>query len=295
MRIVHLSDIHVEAKASAVALPELLGRRLAGWVNLHFGLRRKHFAGAGDRLVRALDHARALAPDYGIVSGDLTAIGIRPEFERARELLTPLVGDASRWLVIPGNHDRYTVPSDRAGLYEQSFGAWRRAELAVPERRTPSARFFGELAVVVVETCEANRFFWDSRGHVEEAELQALRELLAHERLRDRPYWLVTHYAPYGPGGKPDHGLHGLKNLDALLAVLRERRPQLWLHGHIHWSYALLAGEAEFSTVNAGSATHHARPSLHLYERDARGWTLRSFDPSGEALVERWSRRFEPA
>jgi 3',5'-cyclic AMP phosphodiesterase CpdA len=295
MRVVHLSDVHVEAPASAVKLRDLLGRRFAGWVNLHFGPRRRHFAGAGERLARALQHARSLAPDFGIVSGDLTAIGIREEFERARALLAPLVQDASRWLVIPGNHDRYTVPSDREGLYEQSFGAWRRPDLELAHRKTPYVRFVGaDLALVVVETCEANRFFWDSRGHVEAAELDGLRELLAHEALRGRACWLVTHYAPYGPGGKPDHGLHGVKNLEELLQVLRGHRPQLWLHGHIHWSYALVQGETEFATVNAGSATHHARPSMHLYEQDARGWTLRSFDPSGEQLVERWSRRFEP-
>jgi predicted phosphodiesterase len=294
VRIVHLSDVHVEVPAAEVKLRDLLGRRLAGWVNLHFGPRKKHFVGAGERLERALAHARALAPDFGIVSGDLTAIGVREEFARARSLLAPIVEDASRWLVIAGNHDRYTVPAEREGLYEQFFGAWRRPAVSTPGRVTPYLRFAGDLPLVVVETCEANRFFWDSRGCVEADELASLRELLQHEALRDRPYWLVTHYAPYGPGGKPDHGLHGLKNLEALLAVLRERRPQLWLHGHIHWSYALVQGETEFATVNAGSATHHARPSLHLYERDARGWTLRSFDPSGEALVERWSRRLDP-
>ncbi|MBL8898609.1 MAG: metallophosphoesterase [Planctomycetes bacterium] len=293
MRIVHLSDVHVEVPASEVKLRDLLGRRFAGWVNLHFGPRKKHFVGAGERLERALQHARALSPDFGIVSGDLTAIGVREEFARARALLAPLVEDASRWLVIAGNHDRYTVPAEREGLYEQFFGAWRRPGVSSPGRTTPYLRFAGDLPLVVVETCEANRFFWDSRGCVETAELAALRELLQHEALRGRPYWLVTHYAPYGPGGKPDHGLHGLKNLDELLEVLRPQRPQLWLHGHIHWSYALLDGEAEFATVNAGSATHHARPSLHLYERDARGWTLRSYDPSGAALVERWSRRLE--
>jgi hypothetical protein len=73
--------------------------------------------------------------------------------------------------------------------------------------------------------------------------------------------------------------------------VLRVHRPQLWLHGHIHHSYALVDGETEFATVDAGSATHHSRPSLHLYERDASGWLLRSFDPSGPELVERWRKR----
>lgn len=295
MRVLHLSDVHVEVAAAEVRPRDLLGKRLAGWANLHFGPRRKHFAGAGERFARVLEQVRRLEPDFVVLSGDLTAVGVREEFERFRDLAAPYFGDGSRWLVVPGNHDRYTVPSEREEVFQQVLGSWRRADVELHGRRTPYARLVGdELVLVVVETCEANRMFWDSRGRVEHDELEALEALLALPALAGRPYWLVTHYAPYGPGGRPDASLHGLRNLDDVLAILRRRPPELWLHGHIHHSYALLGGQAEFATVNAGSATHHHRASFHLYEREGASWTLRSLDPSVDPPSERWRRTWSP-
>ncbi len=292
MRIAHFSDIHVEAGASEVAWRHLLGRRTAGFVNLHFGPRKRHFVGATDRLVRTLEEVVATEPDLIVLSGDLTALGLEQEFARAREVLQPFLTHAD-WLVIPGNHDVYTLPDARRELYRQYFGDLYRADITAEGRTTPYVRLIGgDLAFVVCETARANRAFWDSRGEVSPEELAALETLLRHDTLSHRQVFLVTHYAPYMPSGKPDSGWHGLRDLDHVLAALRPHMPALWLHGHIHHSYALVDGETEFKVADAGSGTHDPRQSFNLYEGSPEaGWTLTGHQVSERGCEALWEKR----
>jgi len=114
VRIVHFTDLHVW---QAWAWPwELLGKRGVGL--LHLWLARVHVFPRW-ALLAALAHAERLQPDHVVVSGDLTQLSLPAEFRRARALLERFV---PRLTVVPGNHDRYTLDSQRRRLFEQSFG-----------------------------------------------------------------------------------------------------------------------------------------------------------------------------
>lgn len=295
MRIAHVSDVHVEVPARSISVGSLLFRRSAGFVNLHFGPRRHHFLGAAERLERTLEAIAATEPDLVVLTGDLTALGLQSEFDRARALLRPWL-ERFEWLILPGNHDVYTVPDARRCLYEQAFGAYHRADVVEPGRRTPYAQFVGDdLALVVCETARANRAFWDSRGEVAADELHALRRLLDDESVAQRQVFLLTHYAPYLPNGKRDHGWHGLRNLDAVFDVLRGHRIDLWLHGHIHHRYAMVDGETEFRVADPGSGTHDPRQGFNLYEGSpATGWSLTGFAVSGGGVTPNWQKTLPP-
>lgn len=66
---------------------------------------------------RVVHEVNAQGPDVVMVTGDLTDMGFRPEFEIARELLDGV--ECDRMLVIPGNHDARNVGEVH---FEELFG-----------------------------------------------------------------------------------------------------------------------------------------------------------------------------
>ena len=112
MLIAHVSDIHITAPPGALSWRDLLGKRLAGWLNLRLGRRYRRFSGAAEiarALVRDLEE---LAPALTIVTGDLTGLGLELEYQRAAALLGPLCG-RDDVLACPGNHDHYVRSAAR--------------------------------------------------------------------------------------------------------------------------------------------------------------------------------------
>jgi Icc protein len=73
----------------------------------------------------AVEEVNAVGPDVVVVSGDLTDMGFRAEFETARALLDGI--ECERTLVIPGNHDARNVGEVH---FEELFGR-RDSELAL--------------------------------------------------------------------------------------------------------------------------------------------------------------------
>lgn len=87
IRVLHLSDLHVAAKTDIESILQPLHEDLCSreWGNL------------------------AGKIDYVVVSGDITNRASRPEFERASEFISKLIGrleiSAERCMLVPGNHD----------------------------------------------------------------------------------------------------------------------------------------------------------------------------------------------
>lgn len=74
---------------------------------------------------RVVDEVNELRPDLVVVTGDLTDMGFRSEFETARELLDGIA--CERMIVIPGNHDARNVGEVH---FEELFGG-RDSELVL--------------------------------------------------------------------------------------------------------------------------------------------------------------------
>jgi len=74
---------------------------------------------------RVVEEVNELAPDVVIVTGDLTDMGFRAEFETARAVLDGI--ECERLLVVPGNHDARNVGEVH---FEELFGP-RDSELAL--------------------------------------------------------------------------------------------------------------------------------------------------------------------
>jgi 3',5'-cyclic AMP phosphodiesterase CpdA len=291
VRLVHLSDIHITARPLGWRRGDWLNKRLAAWLNLRClgrGLRFSRAAQVLELLVREL---RQQPPDRVIFSGDATALGFESEVRRAADILelgsaAPLPG-----LAVPGNHDYVTRPVAASGVFERYFAPWQAGE-RVDDARYPFAQRVGDYWLIGVSSCTGNRWPWDAAGAVGPEQRDRLRRLLAS--LAPGIRILVTHYPVYLANGRRERPWHGLRDLDEMLELTAAGGIALWLHGHRHHAYRLIAaGGVPFPIICAGSATQNNLWSYMEYTLagNACKAVRRAFAPGPGRFVE--CERFE--
>jgi 3',5'-cyclic AMP phosphodiesterase CpdA len=271
MRFLHCSDVHITDSYGRRALLRLGWRRWVAMAELQLGGRARRFAHAEETLRQIAKDATSHGADHLIVSGDLTAYAMPDEFVRARAALAPWVEDRTLSSIIPGNHDRYTPGSLRSRRFERSFGQLLPSdipELAV-EDGFPFVRLLGERdAVVGLCSARVPRLPGMSFGVIGEAQLSALKQLLADGRLAGRAVLVVVHHAPFRANGRPDKLSHGLRDAEALLALLPGPRFAV-LHGHIHHRFHHPATASRPHIFGAGSSTEAGDEGYWLIETAA--------------------------
>lgn len=265
LRLIHFSDIHLFQSHARWKARDLLSKRVTGYVNSRYLPRSKVFKQASQVLHRLVEDAYARQPDLVIFSGDATTLGVEEEFAHAVDLLqvgneqTPLA------MAVPGNHDYYTTSSVKLGLFERYFAPWQHGE-RVDDEIYPFARVIGPLYIVGVNSCQWNRWSWDSTGKVGVDQLLRLERLLGSEAARERIKILVTHYPLALADGKPEHRHRRLRDLSDLLAVAQQFGVQLWLHGHRHNAYVVPAQpDRTVAALCVGSGTMHDHWSYGEY------------------------------
>lgn len=267
IRVLHFSDVHVDVSLREMPVLEMLGKRLLGGANLV--LRRKHlFREARVKLAALARFAERQAIDLVVCTGDYTALGTTPELDAARRAIEPLTRRRYGFVTVPGNHDLYLPDTVADGRFERVFEGLLGTDW--PERavdgRWPAVRLFGEsLAVVSVNSARPNPQLFRSSGRIPEAQLEALRAVVADPRLNGRMLLVATHYAPRRQDGTPDRFTHGLENAEALLAICAPLRRCAVLHGHIHHRYHVRP-EGCPHLLGAGSATHLGREGFWQLE-----------------------------
>lgn len=273
IRILHLSDVHVDTPLSAVPWTDWLGKRAIGGLN-HALRRRRYFRDAASKLEALARFADEQAIDLVLSTGDYTILGTAPEFELARRSIEGLTHRPLGFATVPGNHDLYLHDSTRERRFEKHFAKWMtsdRPELQV-DGPFPFVRLYGDtLAVVGVSSARPNPEPWRSSGRVPEAQLEALRRLLALPEVRSRFVIVMTHYAPRLWNGRPDSRSHGLENADELLRAVAELPRGAVLHGHVHRRYAVREPGVRPWLLCAGSTTMAGREGLWVLEIDQEG------------------------
>ena len=221
MRIAHLSDLHI------TKLPPSLGglfdRRLSGSINLRFLGRGERYRQAEERGRHAVEQIIGAQPDAVVFGGDATSLSEVEEFERAREVLAPLLTLGVPCIALPGNHDRYTHTAQRERRFEEAFADWRL--LASPWEQIT----IGDQVVDFVDTARANRMIWDSRG----------RKIEVPNR---PPRWVFAHYAVIDHRAEPDKKWHALRDEESVRTRLRDGPGTVWCCGHLHRSFTARAG-----------------------------------------------------
>jgi 3',5'-cyclic AMP phosphodiesterase CpdA len=285
--VLHISDVHVDVALAQVPWRDWAGKRLLAALVflLH---RRRTFRAVRAKLASLVRFCEEQAVDLVICTGDHTAFGTDPELAEARVALAPLMSRPAGFVHVPGNHDLYLPSALRERRFERHFGDTLTTDL--PEHTVdgpwPLVRLVGDgLAVVAVNSARPNPQPWRSSGEIPDVQLRALGRVLADPRVRDRFVFVVTHYAPRLPDGRPDSALHGLVNADDFLAACRGLDRGAILHGHLHRCFRLDLPD-EPPIFCAGSTTQAEREGLWLFDVDASGATARSgsFDGAGYVL-----------
>ena len=270
VRFLHFSDIHLEQGFTAVSRRRFLNKRLVGWMNLRLR-RAKHYRQAPTKVQALADLVEREGIDVALCSGDYTALGTEPEIVFAREAIEPIRAAARAYVTVPGNHDVY-LP-DALGIFEHHFGDVLTTDLPELVRHDlwPQVRIFEHAAVITVNSARPNPPITRSSGRIPDAQLEGLREALAHPEVAGRFVFVMTHYAPRLKSGRPDTPNHGLENADALLALCADVPRGAIVHGHVHKCYHVRVAETAMTLFGAGSTTQAGAEGLWVYDVTPEG------------------------
>ncbi len=228
MRFVHTSDVHL-LDLKGTRPHQFLNKRLTGGANLLLARGKKHDGRLFDAIV---DHAHQLAADRLVITGDLTNLALKSEFEHVRAKLDRAGLPVT---VIPGNHDAYTRGAHRSRRFESYLGHLMQGERGGGAPYPFVQRLDDGVALVGVSTAiptlpliAAGRVGSDQLGRLD----GALAELAAQGRFRI----VLLHHPPVAGVAKRGHDL---LDLVAFGDVIARRGAELVLHGHEHRELAL--------------------------------------------------------
>lgn len=272
MRILHISDVHVQIEYGVESWRRMGWRRLAAQIELRLARRARGYARAKESIVRLVAEGLRRGADHVILSGDLTALALDAEFEGARRALGELAEGSGRLTVIPGNHDVFTPGSRRKRRFERWFDDLLDSDL--PQLRAegpwPQVRLLGDdVAIVALCSARVPPLPGIAAGWVGEAQLSALEKICAHPRVRGRSIHVVVHHAPVRWNGTFDRRDHGLADARALLAVCTAGGVTAIHSGHIHQRYAWQVSGGPI-VIGGGSSTLLGQEGYWIVE-SARG------------------------
>ncbi|AKU92773.1 metallophosphoesterase family protein [Vulgatibacter incomptus] len=257
MKILHISDVHVQVDYDERPWRKLGWRRLAAQLELKLAKRAQRYVKAPETIARLVAEAARNAVDHVVLSGDLTALALDEEFEGARKALGELADKPDKLTVIPGNHDVFTPGSVRKQRFEKWFGHLLGSDL--PELRAegawPHVRLLGD-DVAIVGLCSARvpPVPGIAAGRVGDDQLQALMKICAHPKVKGRTVHVVLHHTPVRPDGKVDRRDHGLTDALRFLEACRLAGVATVMCGHIHKRFTL-ALEGGPRIICGGSST----------------------------------------
>jgi 3',5'-cyclic AMP phosphodiesterase CpdA len=294
MRILHMTDVHFYRPPG---LGAALGKRTLGLVNLH-GLGRRHHFDADGVVPLAIADALEHAPDLFLMTGDMTALASEAEFVAARQAFEPLLSGLPS-VVVPGNHDLYTMGAKRDARMERHFGpfmgggiwdeqgrvwtgGWSAA--AAGESVPWPVRFrIGSVDVIATNPCKPGL---RASGRFGPGAILRAEGLVESGRADGQHVVYMLHYPVMGPDGLPyQQPGHSLQDLPELLESLRRAPPDLILHGHKHIAYRgslRVDGSRAVPILGCGSSS----AASSLPDRTA-GFYLVDFDEQGISAVTR--------
>lgn len=289
-RLAHLSDPHVPPDARP-RRRELMSKRALGWAHWRRRRHRIHRREVLDLITGDLARAEV---DHIAVTGDLTIVSSRAEWEACRQWLATL-GEPRDVSLVPGNHDAYTrraVPatarawkdymSDDAALEEYTS-----AEFPYLRRRGPLAIIGCSSAVATAPFLATGRV-----GRRQLLRIEALLDGLAESGLFRV---ILIHHPPLrGPGDR----YRRLTDWRDFGAMIGRCGADLVLHGHDHVAMVrwLVGARQKVPVVGVPSASalaHGGKPAAqyNIYEVSGEPdrWTCtmfaRGFDGLGIAVL----------
>jgi 3',5'-cyclic AMP phosphodiesterase CpdA len=299
LTIAHLSDPHLTPVDGFTPRHWNLKRAL-GYANW---LHRRRGSIDLALLQRIVADLAAAAPDHIAVTGDLVNIGLPAELVRAQAWLESL-GPPRRVSVVPGNHDIYArlradAGTERWARYMASDGEPPRP----PRPRFPFLRRLGRVALIGINSAVPTPPLVAS-GRVGKAQMERLAALLEELGGEGLFRLLLIHHPPL-PGQA--RRWRGLKDADAMQAVLVRHGAELVIHGHNHvntlnWcatphGWVPIVGAPAAALAPAHTSAPLAR--YNLYRIAGPPWSIelvgRGLEEPGGPIVEIERRLLLPA
>lgn len=269
-------------------------KRITGYANLLLRRARVH---RRDYLLTVLEAAAAQA-DHVVVTGDLTNLALESEYEDARRLLDD-VARSVEVTVVPGNHDIYLPPVFHERRFPHHFGVFLKSDLPelaleLPAGSYPCVKLRGPVAIIALSSAVPRPPFI-AAGIVGEAQLAALKKVLAHPEVARRTAVILIHHSPVDGRNRLRRLRDGLIDAGALRDAFRPLQRGLVLFGHLHMRTrcVLPTPTGALDAIGAsGAALDHPDPSIragfNLYEIDDDGRITSAeahvLDSSGRSL-----------
>ncbi|MGH6926189.1 MAG: metallophosphoesterase family protein [Propylenella sp.] len=286
-RLGHLSDIHLGG-VPPLRLRDYASKRIVGYANWRRTRSRVLRSGALERLVADL---RAQQPNHIAVTGDLTNIATREEFENARSWLEEL-GPPDRVTAIPGNHDAYVPRAHQR--FRQLWAPWMASDDAeyIDEALFPFMRRKGHVALIGVSSAVASAPFM-ATGRVGASQTLRLSALLKEAGEEGLFRVILIHHPPKLVD--PTSAWRRLTDGRRFRRAVERHGAELILHGHEHLRMMTAIkgarGPVPVVGVPAGGSIVKGGPraagyALHEIAEGARAYELtvihRSIVKSGE-------------
>jgi 3',5'-cyclic AMP phosphodiesterase CpdA len=288
-RLGHLSDVHLGA-VPRLRLRDLVSKRLIGYAN--WRRNRKHSM-TGATLERLVADLKAQTPHHIVVTGDLTNIAMREEFENARRWLEEL-GPPEMVTAIPGNHDAYVPRAHHR--YRTLWAPWMLSDDAefVDKALFPFMRRKRHVALIGVSSAVASAPFM-ATGHVGSHQTERLMKLLGEAREEGLFRIILIHHPPKLVD--PRNQWRKLTDGRRFRRAVERCGAELILHGHDHVRMMTAikgaTGVVPVVGVPSASGPAHGGPhaggyALHEIKESGSGYDLtvlhRGFDSSGEIV-----------
>jgi 3',5'-cyclic AMP phosphodiesterase CpdA len=283
VRVLHFSDIHIQAPLAELRFRDLFNKRFIGAANLAL-VRSKHFRRNEQKLAALARFGTEQGVDLVICTGDYTALGTEPELRAARAAVDPLTKARLGFVTVPGNHDIYLEDAVHDRRFERIFADVLHTDAPdlLFDETWPVVRLPADgIAVVAVNSARPNPQPWRSSGEISRGQLRGLDRVLADARLANRFIFVITHYAPRLADGREDRPWHGLTNATDFLRATDRVAHGAILHGHIHKRYHVRIPQHGLPMFGAGSATHEGHEGIWVYEVEA---------DQARAIPGRWDR-----
>lgn len=224
-RIAHLSDVHIldphvhrsttryRVATRAVSLGRAIDPR-----------------SRATKLLRGLRSAKRSGASHVVISGDLTELGDRAEFEHFATLLDEAGLPDGALTLVPGNHDAYTEAAAWKRAIEGPLKRWSGASAGeagkVVER--------GDVVFLPIDT-SCFQSIARSGGMFTREAARAIERRLRDPAFANRAVVLVLHHPPLSHDKSfVWRWIDGLRGVSHVLDLLtRHPRVQL-LHGHLH-------------------------------------------------------------
>jgi len=266
--LIHVSDLHFGDQlmhfSHLQSAHGVFSKRLLGLLNYRL-FRSKSFLPAIRQTL--LQQLETMEWDYLVISGDLTILALEKEFLAARKALDPIFQKGKVFLTA-GNHDRYVSQAVRTDFLKRYFGdcfPWNQA--GTPKYYELTNRY------VIYEIDQSlPRPPFSARGRVQ-TDLKTVARHMKQQYPKHKKI-VFGHYPAFLPQGIKESFHHRLANQGQLQDFLLENDVDLYLHGHLHRSWAFSpSAPHNLVSVNSGGCCRHAEGKWAGFHRITLGET----------------------